>query len=306
VWRCGNRGNVASALIEKPACGDFLSILDGGYSLQYASLLEHRAGKGLVLFCQTDVCGRTETDPAAEALARNMIEYVSAWKPSPMRTVVYSGDAAGKEYLASAGVRLSDYDGENLSAGQVLVVAPGGGTKLAARKAEVAEWVKTGGRVLALGLDEAEATSFLPVNVSTERREHIAACFEPFSFSSPLAGVSPAEVHNRDPREFPLISEGATVAGDGVLATAADGRVVFCQIVPWQFDYSGDKMNVKRTYRRAACLVARLLGNLRAAGETPILEHISTPVAADEKRWAAGHYLDTPEEWDDPYRFFRW
>jgi hypothetical protein len=30
LWRCGNRGNVASVLIEKPACGDFLSILDGG------------------------------------------------------------------------------------------------------------------------------------------------------------------------------------------------------------------------------------------------------------------------------------
>ena len=45
VWRNGNRGNVASALIEKPAHGDFLPILDGGYSLQYASLLEHREGR---------------------------------------------------------------------------------------------------------------------------------------------------------------------------------------------------------------------------------------------------------------------
>ena len=34
LWRCGNRGNVASVLIEKPARGDFLPILDGGYSLQ--------------------------------------------------------------------------------------------------------------------------------------------------------------------------------------------------------------------------------------------------------------------------------
>ena len=36
AWRCGNQGNVASALIEKPACGDFLPIVDGGFSLQYA------------------------------------------------------------------------------------------------------------------------------------------------------------------------------------------------------------------------------------------------------------------------------
>jgi hypothetical protein len=25
-----------------------------------------------------------------------------------------------------------------------------------------------------------------------------------------------------------------------------------------------------------------------------------------ETRWRKGLYLDTPEEWDDPYRFFRW
>jgi hypothetical protein len=23
-------------------------------------------------------------------------------------------------------------------------------------------------------------------------------------------------------------------------------------------------------------------------------------------RWLEGLYLDVPEEWDDPYRFFRW
>jgi hypothetical protein len=36
VWRCGNRGNVASVLVEKPARGDFLPIVDGGYALQYS------------------------------------------------------------------------------------------------------------------------------------------------------------------------------------------------------------------------------------------------------------------------------
>jgi len=26
----------------------------------------------------------------------------------------------------------------------------------------------------------------------------------------------------------------------------------------------------------------------------------------NERRWLDGLYLDAPEEWDDPYRFFRW
>jgi len=306
VWRRGNRGNVGSALIEKPACGDFLPILDGGYALQYTSLVEHHAGKGMVLFCQTDVSGRTENDPAAETLARNIIEYVSTSKPSPVRSVVYAGDSIGKDYFASARIRSADYRGEKLSPGQVLVVGPGGGKQLAAQRADVALWVKAGGKVLALGLDEAEANSFLPIHISTVRREHIAACFEPFVVGSPFAGVSPAEVHNRDPRDLPIIAESAMVAGDGVLATASNGNVVLCQLVPWQFDYSGEKMNVKRTFRRVSCLLARLLGNMRAAGETPILERITNPASENERRWLTGLYLDTPQEWDDPYRFFRW
>ena len=68
LWRAGNRGNVASVLIEKPARGDFMPILDGGFGLQFSPLLEYREGKGMMLFCQMDVTGRTESDPAAETL----------------------------------------------------------------------------------------------------------------------------------------------------------------------------------------------------------------------------------------------
>ena len=83
VWRCGNRGNVASVLIEKPARGDFLPIVDGGFSLQYSPLMEYREGKGMVLFCQMDVTGRTESDPAAETLAAEHPRATSpTWKPA--------------------------------------------------------------------------------------------------------------------------------------------------------------------------------------------------------------------------------
>src|SRR5207248_2038485 len=58
IWRCGCQGSVASALIEKPARGDFLPILDGGYGLQYSPLIEYREGKGMILFCQVDVTAR--------------------------------------------------------------------------------------------------------------------------------------------------------------------------------------------------------------------------------------------------------
>ena len=479
-WRCGNRGNVASALIEKPASGDFLPILDGGYSLQYASLMEYREGKGMVLFCQTDVTGRTESDPAAEALARNIVRYASSWQPAPRRTVVYAGAEAGLKHLQAAGISPVAY-ARSLSADQVLVVGPGGSQQLAANAAVVKNWVRAGGHVLALGLTGEEASAFLPAGVSTTPGEHIAAYFDAFGAASPLAGVSPADVHNRDPRELPLVSGGATAIGNGVLATVDGLNVVFCQMVPqdvnpslgtpmafapgtdesgkpgalmtlgpvtpggarlsqrvqgaeagktytvavrakalggdvsaqlgveraparqrrfrgggspgaapltgplavgeevplkadqwselhltfkadesapagvlaylrstqpggrlwlggfrlyegdyvpsgqadrplesllangdflageegWRFEFTQQR-NVKRTYRRASCLVTRLLANMGAAGRTRLLEHVSRPVAEGEQRWLDGLYLDVPEGWDDPYSFFRW
>jgi len=44
------------------------------------------------------------------------------------------------------------------------------------------------------------------------------------------------------------------------------------------------------------------------ASTVPLLDSFKTPVTPEkaEKRWLEGLYVDIPEEWDDPYRFFRW
>jgi len=306
AWRCGCRGNVASVLIEKPARGDFLPILDGGYGLQYSPLLQYREGKGMVLFCQMDVTGRTESEPAADALVRNILRHVSAWKPQPTRKVLYVGDPAGKTHLEAAGLSLGSYTGGELSTDQVLIVGPGGGRRLAGDAAEVGKWLKGGGNLLAIGLDGAEA-AFLPFKIDMKKAEHIAASFAPPGRDSLLAGVGPADVHNRDPRELPLVSGGAAVLGDGILAKAENANVVFCQLVPWQFDPKR-QLNLKQTFRRGSCLVTRLAANMGVASSTPILSrfHSSVEASRNEQRWLTGLYLDVPEEWDDPYRFFRW
>jgi hypothetical protein len=307
AWRCGCRGNIASVLIAKPARGDFLPILDGGYGLQYSPLLEHREGQGRVVFCQLDVTGRTEAEPAAEALARNLIRYVSVWKPLPRRTALYVGDPAGKKHLESAGLSLTFYAKDELAADRVLIVGPGGGKELAGDGAALGKWLKKGGHMLALGLDGVEAEALLLSEIEMAKGEHIAAYFEPPAAKSLLVGIGPADVHNRDPRELSLVCAGATILGNGILAKADNADVIFCQLVPWQFDPK-KQMNLKRTFRRAAVLVTRLAANMGVVGSTPLLARFRIGVEASksEARWLDGLYLDRPEEWDDPYRFFRW
>ena len=174
--------------------------------------------------------------------------------------------------------------------------------------------------MLALGLDEKEANAFLPDKISMKKEEHIAAFFEPPGMDSMLAGVGPADVHNRDPRVLPLVKGGADrplknahlpqddtvkVIGNGVLAEGAGSRVVFSQLAPWHFDHR-KQPNLKKTFRRASYTTARVLANMGVRGATPLLKRIKEPVGLFEKRWRTGLYLDEPTEWDYPYRFFRW
>ncbi len=231
VWRCGNRGNVASVLIEKPARGDFLPLVEGGFSLQYSPLLEYREGRGMVLFCQVDVTGRSETEPAAERLVGNLLAYLASWRPPDRRGALYVGNDDGRRHLEAAGVTAGRYSGGPLSADQVLVVGPGGGRALAPHRQAVAQWLKAGGRLLAVELDQAEADAFLPAPVTLTVKEHVNAFFEPFAAGSPFAGAGPADVHQRAPRELPLVA-GPGAVGDGVLGEA--GGVVFCQLAPWR------------------------------------------------------------------------
>ena len=307
LWRGGNRGNVSSVLIEKPVRGDFRPILDGGYSLQYSPLLEYREGRGVVLFCQLDVTARTESDPAADTLVRNLLRYVAAWKPSPNRAMCYAGDPGGREHFSALGLDPAPFTGGDLPVDTVLVLGPGAGREWNGHAAAITRWLEAGGQLLALGLNPAEVREVSGLQVSMVTREHISTSIEPFGFNSFFAGIGPADLHNRDPRSLPLVTAGAEVIGNGVLARAHNRNVIFCQLVPWQFEGTG-QMNLKRTHRRVSFLVSRLLANLGVAGSTPLLFRFSQPLdgAEPDPRWAEGFYLDQPEEWDDPYRFFRW
>jgi hypothetical protein len=307
LWRCGNQGNVASVLIEKPVCGDFLPILDGGFSLQYSPLFEYREGRGLVIFCQLDLTGRSEREPAAQSLAQNLLGYVEAWKPGPRREVMYAGEPAGKKHFESLGISVKPYEGETPALNQVLILDSLGARKLAANAVVFSDWLKQGGHLLAIGLDQDDADALLPFKVAFKKSEHISTHFDPFGLDSLFAGIGPADVHNRDPRVLPLVATGARIFGDGVLAKAENANVVFCQMAPREFD--GTKSpNLKRTHRRVSFLMSRLIANMGVAGITPLLDRFHRPPepAQSEKRWSNGLYIDQPEEWDDPYRFFRW
>ncbi|MGC8989253.1 MAG: sugar-binding domain-containing protein, partial [Verrucomicrobiia bacterium] len=220
LWRCGCRGNVASVLLEKPACGNFLPLIDGGFSLQYSPLLEYREGTGVVVFCQMDVTGRTEIEPAADMLAANLIQYLSAWKPSARRPLFYLGPVAGKAHMEAAGFRPRDFTRDNPGDDALLLVGPAAAGELGAHADKVRKFLASGGYLVALGLDQPAADALLPFKIDLKEVEHINAHFDPPDCASPFRGIGPADVHCRDARVIPLITGGAKILGDGVLGAA--------------------------------------------------------------------------------------
>jgi len=304
-WRGSTYGAVSSVFIEKPARGDFLPVLEGGFSLQYAPLLEFREGKGMVLFCQLDVSNRDETEPAADTLVRNILKYADAWHPAAERKAFYAGDAAGKAHLEKIGIAAAEFAVAALTKDDVLIVGPGGGQALSAHAAAIAEWLKQGGNLLAIGATEAEANAFLPFKVSMKAKEHLSTVFPLQSEKSLFAGINPAGVHSREPRALPLLVAGpdVDVLGDGILGKAKNANVIFYQMIPWTYDVP-EMHNLKTSYRHSSVLLNRLLANMGVRGTTTLLSRFSAPATASGA--AKELYVDAAVEGDDPYRQFGW
>lgn len=302
VWRCGNQGSVASVLIEKPARGDFLPIVDGGYSLQYSPLMVYREGKGMVVFCQMDVSGRTEDDPAAHLLSRNILRYVTDWKSSPFRDAALYGNARAKTHLEASGFELSSFT-DGTTQKDALVVA--GGFVLSSGARTPDRQISRRYDVLALGNDRIENFLTIADGLTTEQSEHISTFLPLAKSNSWLAGIGSADLYSRDPQVIQRITGGAETKGDGLLGSTPNGRVRYLQSSPWKFDPARSP-NQKKVYRRLSFVLTRLLCNLGVACSSPLLDDMAKPVNGDEKRWLHGLYLDVPEEWDDPYRFFPW
>jgi hypothetical protein len=196
-------------------------------------------------------------------------------------------------------------EGGALSNDELLIVGPGVGRGLAAYAAAIGAFLKQGGHLLALGATQEEANSFLPFKVAMKTAEHMAAYFPAQDENSLFAGINPAGVLSREPRQLPLLVADADVEvlGDGVLARAKNANVVFCQMVPWTYDLK-DMHNLKTSYRHSTDLVNRLLGNMGVRGTTTLLARFASPAAKNAVPKEL--YVDTPVEADDPYRAFGW
>ena len=286
VWRAGNRGNVAVILPEKPAIGDWMPLLHGGFDLQYAPLLEFREEGCRILFSQLELCGRTEASPEALNLLAAALEYLDAPVEIRPRRTFYCGNEAGERVLRELKLNFMPVAGpDSCSSGDLLIVGPGycGGS--------LAGKVEAGLNVLALGLSAVELEELLPgtIRVKTERNvysDYVANLAETPVFR----GISNAELHWRKPLDGAFF--GPNPPGGRALAAVASGKgtAVFCQIAPWMFDEQ--EFQYRTTRRRLYFLLARLAHNLGAQSASGLLERLSGNLTEEREG-----FLDLSRGW---------
>jgi len=298
VWRCGNRGAVTSVVIEKPPVGDWLPLADGGFDLQYTPLLRYIDPNGrMIVFCQLDVTGRTEPDPAAEVLCRNLVEWVATAPaaPSPRRVAVLGKQPKGGDLVAE--LKLTPDQQHDVwctnPTGTVLVLLPGAAVDASRLLAAIAG----GLHVLCLGMDAADIERLFP-GVWTIREQRTPSFLLPAEGDPVWTGVSSADTHWRT---FPRIAllERTGAPGNPALRVlrgpeirsatnnGGQGVVVFCQAAPWMFD-AERQSRLRTTVRRNMFLLSRLLANLGVRTGSDAFDALSTPAPVYEVELTEG------------------
>lgn len=279
VWRCRNRGNVASVIPEKPSIGDWKAFADGGFDLQYAPLLDWSIERGRITFCQFDVTARTASDPVADDLVNRLVARLADAPVWPKRPRALGQKAWIRGRDAGLSIRQDPEEGES----GVYIVSTG-----AKMPDDFRERIAKGGHALCLGLTREEVAAWSPVPLAMAATN---GCHAARIERRPpeLDGLSNADWQWHGALDFDAFVEPAP-DGNAALRVVRHGKgsIVFWQVPPWRIDAEA-KPYLRTSRRRAEAMLARIAANLGC---------ISTAGAV--------RYADVPVPEDDPYRYYRW
>lgn len=275
VWRNRNRGVTAGVLIEKPERGSFLPVLAGGFDLQYTPLLEWRRGKGSVIFCQMEISGRTENDPAADRLFVNLLSRPAIHTPEP-RELLYSGNPEGAALLNELGHRAKPYARDSKPGNNtILVLGPGFDRTIQAQ-----ELRRQGIDIVTFGLSAEESNRVIGRPGAFAERTVLPDPALCKTGSGLLAGVTRADLYWRG--EIPIAACTGTEEGNGnealVVIPRSDGTgaLAMLQATPDLFEKS-DRRYFRKTIRRNRYLAGRLLYNLGARTDDGLVRILTHP-----------------------------
>jgi beta-galactosidase len=267
TWQWGNYGCVASVVIEKPAVGNYSSLLDCEFDCQYTPLLEWRTGAGRVLLCQLDLTGRDMPEPAAERLLANLLNYAQSAPAAEERKL-----SACKVVGSQAYVDLMKSLGADTTGRDPVVITPG------ADPVEARAAIAGANTVLCLAMDAEALNAVLPFAVETEERKLVNTLIGRPQTGA-LVGLGNADLHWRAKTAVPCLTqvpEGLRMAPNGVLAEGTVGgkHYVLMQWSPGSFDWNS-MGQLRRTWRNSLRALGTVLTNCGVNLQSPLPERVA-------------------------------
>jgi beta-galactosidase len=256
-WRWGNRGTVASAAVEKPHRSGWRPLLEAEFDLQYSPLMELDYGKGKIVWSQLDLEDHAALEPAANRLARQVINYATTAPLAPRVAVSYIGGETGSALLNSLGVQFKTLT--SLPASGVVVV----GADATIAPAQLETFARGGGKVLFLARKNATGAAGLQL---TEKKDFIGSLQAPDWAEA--RGLSASDLRWRAAGSAWVASagEGWQIGADGLLArrVVGNGVMVASQIDPTLLP-ADEKTYFRFTRWRQTRALSQVLANLGAS-----------------------------------------
>jgi len=258
-WRWGTRGTVASAAIEKPHRSGWRPLLEGEFDLAYSPLMELDFGRGKVIWSQIDLEDHASLDPAAQRLARQLIEYSTKAPLAPRVTVTYLGGESGSALLRSLGVQFKSTT--NLPASGLVVV----GADAAISDTQLETFARSGGKLLFLARHVAKGAAGLQLQ---EKPDFIGSLQAPDWAEA--RGLSASDLRWRNAHSAWVAASGSgwQIGADGLLArrVVGNGVLLWSQTDPTWLP-ADEKTYFRFTRWRQTRALSQVLANLGAAFE---------------------------------------
>jgi beta-galactosidase len=295
-WRWGNRHVVSSGAIEVPHRTGWRPILVDEFGLACSPLMELDLGAGRLIWSQLDLEDQAPVDPAADRLARNLFDYAATAPLNP--TLPTSAVGGGTDLIASVGIQATPTN--SLPSGGLVIVGPKWTNDDALR-----DFLSRGGKALIL----PRTTGLLGVQIAPRALSTAPA---PAAWPE-TRGLGIADLRTRSERTVPVVTDGAEIAADGLLARVkiGEGVAVFCQTDPAAL--TADQTTYERRTRwRWTRTIAQIAANLGASLEqNSAIFTTALPLDSDSDTIAPrpAYHPDWRSDFDlgdEPCRFYNW
>ena len=244
TYHWSNRGTVASNIIETPHFGTFKAISDCEFDLAYSPLISWRHGTGEIVFIQLDVSGRTESEPAAELLCRNIVRYLDSPLEGGQNRSAICASQKTSERISSLGFSSAPWSGSLDPVKNILVFGKGDSELWPKLRESALSFADKGGSVLFLPAESGVISdpTFKGLSLKPLRTSKAGTVVDNDKL---LDGVGLQHLHWREPIDLLKLEADSGSRFQSLLGGLAGtlphgkGKFVFLQVDPDAFgDYA--------------------------------------------------------------------